>query len=176
MSSGTDSPWYDVFLSHGSPDKPWVRALYERLSSAGIVAYLDEVAIEAGDNFVRHLSECIGRTSTFVIVVSRATMSRPWVEHEWTSFMATHGPKNRIVPVLLDDVALPPFLRPYQVVHAIDRNVDAVAARLARAVGKGGSAEAPPLYTGQHLVFTIAVTDDGEQLAVTTTDGTRRTV
>src|SRR5262245_48032963 len=104
MSSG-DSHTYDVFLSHGSPDKPWVRALHARLTSAGVVTYLDEVAIEAGENFVRHLSDGVGQTSTFVLVVSRDTMERAWVEHEWTSFMATHGPSNRIIPILLDDVA-----------------------------------------------------------------------
>src|SRR5688572_16905205 len=139
MANGSDSNsnGFDVFLSHGSPDKPWVRALHERLTSAGIVAYLDEVAIEAGENFVCNLSSGIGRTSTFVIVVSQGTMDRPWVELEWTSFMATHGPRNRIIPILLDHVQLPPFLRPFQAIHAIDRNVEAVAARIARAVGKG---------------------------------------
>lgn len=176
MSNSSDSLPYDVFLSHGSPDKPWVRTLSERLSAAGIVAYLDEIAIEAGDNFVCNLSDGIGRTSTFVIVVSRSSMERPWVVHEWTSFMATHGPKSRIIPVLLDDVALPPFLRPYQVVHAIDRDVDSVVVRIARAVGQSGPAGATSRYTGQNLIFTIAVTGDGEQLAVTVGDGRRRTV
>ena len=128
---------YDVFLSHGSPDKEWVQALYAQLTSAGVVAYLDKVAIEAGENFVRHLSDGLERTSTFVIVVSHGTTDRDWVEHEWTSFLATHGPKTKIIPVLLDHVQLPAFLNPYQAIHAIDRNVEAVAARIARAVGKG---------------------------------------
>jgi tetratricopeptide (TPR) repeat protein len=171
---------YDVFLSHGSPDKPWVRQLHTRLEAAGMKVYLDEVAIEAGDNWVRHLSDGIGQTSTFVIVVSQGTAERPWVTHEWTSFMATHGPKTTMIPVKLDHVDLPPFLKPFQVIDAIDRNVDAVAARLARAVGKGNGRGLGPddasSYSGEHLIFTVASVDNSDQLTVTSTDGTQRTV
>ncbi len=71
MANGSDSNSYDVFLSHGSPDKPQVRQLHARLEAAGVTAYLDEVAIEAGDNFVLNLSNGIGGASTFVIVVSQ---------------------------------------------------------------------------------------------------------
>jgi len=92
---------YDVFLSHGSPDKPWVRNLYAALTAAGVTAYLDEVAIEAGDNFVCNLSSGIGHTSTFVIVVSQGTMDRAWVEQEWTSFVAAHGPKMFTPPCFI---------------------------------------------------------------------------
>jgi hypothetical protein len=180
MSNGStsESSTYDVFLSHGSPDKPWVRALHAHLTAAGITAYLDETAIEAGDNFVCNLSNSIGRTSTFVIVVSQDTMERPWVEHEWTAFMATHGPRNRIIPILLDHVQLPPFLKPYQVIDAIDRNVGTVAARIARAVGKNNdlAQEALTRYTGQSLTFTVATVGDSDQLAVTSAEGTQRTL
>jgi tetratricopeptide (TPR) repeat protein len=171
-----ESSSYDVFLSHASFDKRWVRTLHERLTSAGVVAYLDEVAIEVGDNFVQHLSSGIGRTTTFVIVVSSGAMDRPWVEQEWTSFIATHGPRSRIMPVLLDDVALPPFLRPYQAIHAVDRNVDVVAERIVRSVRGGGVPASLVLSTGPRLDFTLGFIDDGAQLAVTSADGMRRSI
>jgi hypothetical protein len=172
MAQDTQPERYDVFLSHGSPDKPWVRTLYARLRDLGVSAYLDEVAIAPGDNFVCNLSQGIGRTSTFVIVVSQGTLERPWVEHEWTSFMATHGPRNRIIPVLLDSVTLPAFLRPFQAVHGLDRNAAAVAARIARAVGQ----PTPHADTGQSLMFTVAPIERSEQLEVTPTDGEPRRV
>lgn len=71
MSSASAPTEYDVFLSHGSPDKVWVRMLYGLLTAAGVTGYLDEVAIAPGDNFVCNLSQGLGRTSTFVIVVSQ---------------------------------------------------------------------------------------------------------
>ncbi|MGE0642341.1 MAG: TIR domain-containing protein [Nitrospira sp.] len=166
----------DLFLSHGSPDKPWVRTLYQHLTAAGVKSYLDEVAIEAGDNFVCNLSNGIGRTDTFVIVVSHGTMARPWVEHEWTSFLATHGPHSRIIPVLLDDVQLPPFLRPYQVIHAIDRDASAVVARIVRALGKGQHIAFAERYTGQSLIFTLVSIESSKEVAVIPADGVRRTV
>ena len=157
-----------------------MRALHAQLKLAGVIAYLDEAAIGDGDNFVLNLSNGIGRTSTFVIVVSQGTTDRPWVAHEWTAFMATHGPNSKIIPILLDHVQLPPFLRPFQAIPAIDRHVEVVAARIARAVGKGsapGTSTSPPaLYTGQDLRFTVESVDNSDQLAVTSADGTRRTV
>lgn len=176
LSTPAEPQRYDLFLCHGSPDKPWVRTLYQHLTDAGVIAYLDEVAIEAGDNFVCNLSSGIGRTSTFVIVISQGTMARPWVEHEWTSFLATHGPRSRIIPVLLDEVQLPPFLRPYQVIHAIDRDASAVAARIVRALGKGKALTSAERYTGHALIFTLASIEGSEDLAVIPADGLRRTV
>lgn len=166
---------FEVFLSHGSPDKPWVRTLHEKLTAAGISAFLDEIDIAAGDNFVRNLSDGIERSSTFVIVVSLGTTARPWVEHEWTSFLATHGPRKRIILVRLDDVSLPAFLNPYHAINALDRNADRVVAEIVRAVGKG---ETPsPGYSVHHeLTFVIAGGDDGDHAAVTAIDGRTRSV
>lgn len=189
MANGDAPNSHDVFLSYGSPDKAWVRALHAHLEAIGVACYRDEIAIDAGDNWVRHLSDGIERASALVLVVSLDTMDREWVEQEWTSFMATHGPRKTIIPVTLDHVELPSFLKPFQAIHAIDRNVEAIAARIARALGKGngstpdgaisGLAPSPGLpapYTGQSLIFTIASVSDSAQLEVTSTDGTRRTV
>jgi len=41
---------YDVFLSHNSADKPRVRALAERLRSAGLRVWFDEWVIKPGDD------------------------------------------------------------------------------------------------------------------------------
>ncbi len=78
--------------------------------------------------------------------------------------------------MLLDDVALPLFLRPYQVIRAVDRDCEVVAARIAPAVGKGTTTSAPAPYPGQRFVFTVAAIDDSGQLVVTSADGVRRTV
>ncbi len=36
------SDGYDVFLSHASPDKPWVRTMAEQVRDQRLRAYLDE--------------------------------------------------------------------------------------------------------------------------------------
>ncbi len=47
---------FDVFLSHGSPDKPWVRTLCDELNKLGLSAFLDERELETGENWTLRLS------------------------------------------------------------------------------------------------------------------------
>jgi len=50
------------------------------------------------------------------LVLSADTLRRKWVEPEWTSFLAAHGPTSgRLVPILLEDATLPPYLNAIQV-------------------------------------------------------------
>src|SRR5437764_6313402 len=104
---------YDVFLSHGSPDKPWVRTLCDELAGLGLRAFLDERELETGENWTLRLSRELSLSRALALVISAETLKRPWVEHEWTSFMAAHGPTSgRLILVLLESVNLPPFLTP----------------------------------------------------------------
>src|SRR5436309_16066077 len=101
---------YDVFLSHGSPDKPWVRNLRDELAKLGLSAFLDERELKTGENWTLRLSDELRRSRALALVISAETLKRRWVEHEWTSFMATHGPNTgRLIPGLLGSVGLPPF-------------------------------------------------------------------
>ena len=69
-------------------------------------------------------------------------MVRPWVEQEWTSYMATEGPTGvRIIPVALEHLELadlPLFLRPIQFLQANDRDAKRVARELAQRAGLPG--------------------------------------
>jgi hypothetical protein len=66
MSSvGEPSNRYDLFLSHGSPDKEWVRALRQAIETEGLRVFLDEKDLKPGENWVISLvgwaSPTIGR-------------------------------------------------------------------------------------------------------------------
>jgi hypothetical protein len=50
---------YDVFLSHGSPDKPWVETLARELEGLGLKPFLDARAIEPAANFPLVLSDAL---------------------------------------------------------------------------------------------------------------------
>ena len=41
---------HDAFLSHASPDKPWVATLHAELAKRGLACYLDVRELKAGDN------------------------------------------------------------------------------------------------------------------------------
>ncbi len=90
---------YDVFLSHGSPDKPWVRTLCDELVKLGLSAFLDERELETGENWTLRLSRELNQSRALALVISTQALERPWVDHEWTSFLAKHGPTSgRLIP------------------------------------------------------------------------------
>ena len=163
---------FDVFLSHGTPDKPWVRTLVRALEDSGLTVFLDEQAIYPGQNWVVGLSEAVQNSRAFVLVLSQATIERPWVEREWTAYLAEHGPRQLIVPVILEQSDLPAFLKPLQAIYALDRDAQLVASQLTRAL-RGTEASQPPVLTPS-LTVVVAPADD--ELAITGLDGATRHV
>ena len=78
MSSvGEPSNRYDLFLSHGTPDKEWVRALQKELEAEGLRAFLDEKELKPGDNFVIGLSDGLKNSRFLILIITRETLSRP---------------------------------------------------------------------------------------------------
>ena len=98
---------YDLFLSHATPDKEWVLKLVEQLEALGLRVFVDSEEIAVGDNFVLRLSDGLGKSRYMVLVLSSHTDGRPWVEQEWTSYVAGHGPLGRLLPVKIDAVKQP---------------------------------------------------------------------
>ena len=162
MSSvGEPSNRYDLFLSHGTPDTEWVRDLQEALKAKGLRAFLHETNLEPGTNWPLALGEALRQSRFLALIITRQSLSRLWVEHEWTSYMAMHGPTGRIIPVALDLIEiheLPESLRAIQCLHAQHRNVERVALKLAQIVGLLGElkeGDARRLTLGQELVFDV---------------------
>ncbi len=180
MSQAMDqSDGYDVFLSHASPDKPWVRTLAEQLRDQGLRAYLDERELRPGDNFVLTLSDALRKSRFLVLVLTSHSVNRPWVEQEWTSFMAAHGPVGRLIPVLLDSVQVPTILRSVQYIRATHRDPARVAREVAERIGRPSElkeGDARGLYIGQSLAVVLEPRDGGKSLHITDPVGRGRDV
>ena len=101
----------DAFISYAHVDQEWVRVLAENLHQSGVDLFYDEWEIGAGDVLVHKLDQGILNTRNGVIVVSPTALSRPWVQEEYAAMMtrAVAG-KQRVIPVLLKDAEMPPFL------------------------------------------------------------------
>src|SRR4051812_16988550 len=96
---GPSADPFDVFLSHSSLDKPWVRSLRDHLLQVGLTPWLDERELPEQDNFVVGLSVDGLRSCRYlVLVITPRSLERPWIQWEWTSFMAFSGPQGRIIP------------------------------------------------------------------------------
>ncbi|HLC14992.1 MAG TPA: toll/interleukin-1 receptor domain-containing protein, partial [Thermodesulfovibrionia bacterium] len=60
---------FDVFISHASADKPWVRTLALNLHNFGLKVWYDEWQIGPGDVLVHELDAGILNSLSGVIVV-----------------------------------------------------------------------------------------------------------
>lgn len=172
-----DAGEYDLFLSHASPDKPWVLTLAERLKALGLRVFVDVREIKPGDNWVIRLSDALACSRYLVLALSSHTANRPWVIQEWASFMAGQGPLGRLLLVTIDAVDLPGILKATQAIDATHRDAQATADTLFRVIGDPAtlpSDDARRLVLGRDLVFTL--TQDDEQLTIVTPSGEKRQV
>jgi tetratricopeptide (TPR) repeat protein len=102
---------FDVFISYGHQDQAWVRTLAENLYRAGLEVFYDEWEIGPGDVLVHRLDEGIRTSRNGILVVSPASLARPWAAEEYAAMVtrAVAG-QQRLIPVLLSEAELPPFL------------------------------------------------------------------
>lgn len=101
---------FDVFISYGHQDTAWVHTLAENPHRAGLDVFLDAWEITPGDVVVHRLEHGLLGSRNGVLVVSPASVERPWVQQEYAVMVgrAVEG-KQRLIPVLLGDVEVPPF-------------------------------------------------------------------
>jgi hypothetical protein len=113
---------YEVFLSHSSRDKEFVKELYRRLTRDGVRCFFDIESIGWGDNWVRALERAIDECRYIVFVLSPDFCNSEWVEVERTSSIADDpsGLKRKVRPLMLhpcrDLPSFPRFLRHVQTI------------------------------------------------------------
>ena len=105
-------PDASVFICHASEDKPFARAIAGELRSDGAAIWLDELEIRVGDSIVQKVSEGLQGASHLVIILSRHSVTKPWVAKELSySLMRQLSDRSiSILPVRLDDSPLPALL------------------------------------------------------------------
>jgi tetratricopeptide (TPR) repeat protein len=141
----------DVFISYGHADADWVRILAENLHNSDLQVFYDEWDIGSGDVLVHKLDEGILNSRSGILIVSPASLSRPWVQAEYAAMMtrAVEG-KQRLIPVLLKDAEMPPLLAARVWVEF--RNVDGpdYLGRVRELVRElKGARRGPPTRTGE---------------------------
>jgi TIR domain len=97
---------WDVFVSYAHEDQAWVLA--ENLHRAGREVFFDQWDVVGGN---RLSQQDLESAEAVVLVVSRAAVGKQWWQEEFAAAMAgVVAGVQRLIPVLLDDVALPPFV------------------------------------------------------------------
>ncbi len=102
---------YDAFVSYGHADAAWVRTLAGNLERLGVHVFLDAWELVAGDLIAVRLQEGLAEAGAVVFVVSPASVGRGWVNEEFAAAVAgAAAGRQRLIPVLLGEVGLPPLV------------------------------------------------------------------
>jgi hypothetical protein len=105
-----------VFICHGSEDKPSiVRQLASDLSCSGFDVWYDEWEIRPGDSLRRKIVSGLEACDYFLIVLSRRSISKQWVQFELDSATVREiEKKTQIIPIVYGTLShdeVPPDLR-----------------------------------------------------------------
>ncbi len=103
----------NIFISHSSKDKAFVRRVAVDLRRLGHSVWLDEWQIGLGDSIVSKLQHGIEVADFLILVLSAHSVASSWVEHEWQAkyWDEVKERRIRILPVLLNDCKIPYLLR-----------------------------------------------------------------
>ncbi len=142
-ASAATAPEWDIFISHASEDKDFVRPLSERLSSRGLRVWLDEVNLTVGDSLNRKIEAALSRSRFGVVVISPDFLLKEWPRKELDGLSAReHDGGKVILPVwhgvTFEDVQKSsPMLADRLAVNSA-RGIDHVVDELLRAVKIAG--------------------------------------
>ena len=104
----------NAFLCHASEDKDsFVLTFAEKLRDKGIRVWLDKWEMLPGDSLVTKIfEEGLKNADAVIIVLSRASVSKPWVRQELeTSVVQRIEQGTKLIPVVIDDCEIPNSLR-----------------------------------------------------------------
>ncbi len=111
----SESPSYDVFISHSSKDKPVVRELAERLKADGLRVWFDEWVIQPGDMIGLKIEQGLEQSRTLILVMSANAFASGWVtlERHTAMFRDPDNQQRRFIPLLIDNAEIKDTLKQY---------------------------------------------------------------
>lgn len=103
-----------VFVSHASEDKErFVLGFATRLRARGIDAWLDRWEMQPGESLVDQVfEEGLKEASVVIVVLSRASVAKPWVREELNAAVLKRiNAGIKVIPVVIDDCEVPEALK-----------------------------------------------------------------
>lgn len=99
----------NVFISHSSRDKPFVKKLATALLSEGFPIWLDSWKLELGDSLLDKIYGGIDSSSLVLLVVSKHANESGWVNREINAALSKEQATGRkfLIPLRVDDCELP---------------------------------------------------------------------
>ncbi|MFF3457122.1 tetratricopeptide repeat protein [Streptomyces sp. NPDC002730] len=108
---------FDVVISYAHTDRLWARTLAENLHRLGLDVWLDSWELLSGQRVASRLRDGLARADALVAVVSPEWLASEQSGEEFAAAIAaTAAGRQRLIPVLLGEVDLPPFIASRQYV------------------------------------------------------------
>ena len=102
---------WDVFISYAQVDREPVHTLAINLHELGLRVFLDAWELGPGDVVVHRLDAGLAGSRAGILVVSAASVQRPWVQQEYAALLTRSVELGqRLIPVVIADAVLPPML------------------------------------------------------------------
>lgn len=89
-----------VFLSHASTDRRFVRRLARALSARGIRAWYSEHNLVGAQQWHDEIGKALGQCDWFIVVLSPQAVASEWVKRELLFALQARRYRRRIVPLL----------------------------------------------------------------------------
>ncbi|WDE02475.1 toll/interleukin-1 receptor domain-containing protein [Thalassomonas actiniarum] len=99
----------NIFISHSSKDKPFVKKLASALLSEGFPVWLDSWKLEVGDSLIDKVYDGIEASSLVLLVVSKSAVESGWVNREINAALVKEETIGRkfLIPLRVDSCEFP---------------------------------------------------------------------
>jgi hypothetical protein len=131
---------HDVFISHATADKSFVRQLQEALIKSGLDVWLDETNLTVGDSLRRKIDEALSKSRYGIVVLSHAFFSKEWPQQELNGLFGREIASVKVILPIWHEVTAEevrkysPMLADRVAVKS-SQPMDVVVARLRAAMG-----------------------------------------
>jgi hypothetical protein len=91
---------YDIFISHASEDKDFVKKLVSSLKLEGVTVWFDEQQLKIGDSLREAIDRGLAHSQYGVVILSNHFFSKRWPQRELDGLIARDdSERNVILPV-----------------------------------------------------------------------------
>lgn len=170
----------DYFISYTESDRAHAVELKRILESRGCTTILQDADSLPGNDFVQWINASLDNSHHTLALVSRAYLASRWCQREWSTTLAMED--RTLFVVRLEDVVVPPLLRPVTRIDLHDCTTPAARAQRLAALPTPVDQRVPdaalpaaadysnisflePQLVGRNELFAVAFSPDGRFVA-----------
>ena len=95
-AAGLGKQW-DIFISHASEDKDFVRPFAEALRETHLSVWYDEFELRVGDSLRRKIDEGLGQSRYGIVVLSHSFFAKNWPQQELDGLMSREIAGTKVI-------------------------------------------------------------------------------